>query len=139
MKNKGTNRRHFIRNLSLTLMGTTAFSRKAFSIGSDQLSKESLDNKKIIQYKTLGRTGFKVSDIASGAPKNETALRALIESGVNFIDTGHTYGNGNNERLIGKVIKDYDRKKLFINSKLYTDGNGSSESESGYGEFCITR
>ncbi|MFP4042841.1 MAG: aldo/keto reductase [Bacteroidales bacterium] len=139
MKNKGTNRRHFIRNLSLALMGTTVFSRKAFSIGSDQLSKESLDNKKIIQYKTLGRTGFKVSDIASGAPKNETALRALIESGVNFIDTGHTYGNGNNERLIGKVIKDYDRKKLFINSKLYTDGNGSSESESGYGEFCITR
>ncbi|MFP4019000.1 MAG: hypothetical protein ACLFUH_07100 [Bacteroidales bacterium] len=79
MKNKGTNRRHFIRNLSLALMGTTVFSRKAFSIGSDQLSKESLDNKKIIQYKTLGRTGFKVSDIASGAPKNETVLRALIE------------------------------------------------------------
>jgi predicted aldo/keto reductase-like oxidoreductase len=74
-----------------------------------------------MNYKTLGRTGFKVSDLASGAPKSETVLRALLDSGVNYIDTGHTYGNGNNERLIGKVIKDFDRKKLFINSKLYTE------------------
>jgi predicted aldo/keto reductase-like oxidoreductase len=76
---------------------------------------------KIVNYKTLGRTGFKVSDLASGAPNNETVLRAMLDSGVNFIDTGHTYGNGNNERLIGKVLKDYDRKKIFINTKLYTE------------------
>lgn len=129
MKSKGTNRRHFIRNLSLALMGTAAISRKAFSFSSRKMNEATLNSTEIMQYKTLGRTGFKVSDIASGAPKNETVLRALIESGVNFIDTGHTYGNGNNERLIGKVIKDYDRKKLFINSKLYTEDHFKSKED----------
>lgn len=70
-------------------------------------------------YRRLGRTGFRVSDLSSGAPSNENVLRHLLDSGVNFIDAGETYGNGAAEELIGKVIRDYDRSKLFINSKLY--------------------
>ena len=49
---------------------------------------------------------------------NENLLRAVIDSGVNIIDTAEFYGNGNNEILVGKAIKDYDRKNLFINTKL---------------------
>ena len=129
MKTKGTNRRHFIRNLALTIIGSHALSKKAFSVTSNVAALNSSETPSIMNYKTLGRTGFKVSDIASGAPKSETVLKALLDSGVNFIDTGHTYGNGNNERLIGKVIKNYDRKKLFINSKLYTEEKFESKED----------
>ena len=129
MKTKGTNRRHFIRNLALTLIGSHALSKKAFSVTSNVAAMNSSETSTIMNYKTLGRTGFKVSDIASGAPKSETVLKALLDSGVNFIDTGHTYGNGNNERLIGKVIKNYNRKKLFINSKLYTEDKFESKED----------
>jgi predicted aldo/keto reductase-like oxidoreductase len=75
----------------------------------------------IKEYRTLGRTGFRVSDISSGAPRNETILKTLLNAGVNFIDTGEDYDNGNNERLIGKVLKEFDRKKIFILSKLYSE------------------
>jgi predicted aldo/keto reductase-like oxidoreductase len=44
-----------------------------------------------------------------------------LQSGVNFIDTGEDYDNGKNEILIGKVLQDFDRKKIFINSKLYSE------------------
>lgn len=127
MKKKKINRRHFIRNSSLAVLGAGALSKSAFSMGSS--FSEETNPPRIMNYKTLGKTGFKVSDIASGAPKNETTLRALLRSGVNFIDTGETYGNGNNERMIGRVIKDFDRKKLFINSKLYTEDKFESKEE----------
>ncbi|HDR88758.1 MAG TPA: hypothetical protein ENN63_03910 [Bacteroidetes bacterium] len=85
------------------------------------------------EYRQLGKTGFMASDISCGTPPSEAVLKALLELGVNFIDTGETYDNGNNERLIGRVIKDYDRKKIFINSKLYTDDHFLSK------EDCIDR
>ncbi len=75
----------------------------------------------IKEFRMLGRTGFQVSDISSGSPRNETLLKALLNAGVNFIDTGEDYDNGNNERLIGKVLKEFDRKKIFINSKIYSE------------------
>ena len=75
----------------------------------------------IKEFRMLGRTGFQVSDVSSGSPRNETLLKALLNAGVNFIDTGEDYDNGNNERLIGKVLKEFDRKKIFINSKIYSE------------------
>ena len=75
MRTKGTNRRHFIRNLALTLIGSHALSKKAFSVTSNVAAINSAETPTIMNYKTLGRTGFKVSDIASGAPKSETVLK----------------------------------------------------------------
>jgi len=127
MKSKRNNRRQFIKNLSLAVLGTSALSRTSFAVGSSSKINTPV-NSEIMNYKTLGRTGFKVSDIASGAPNNETVLKAMLDSGVNFIDTGHAYGNGNSERLIGKVLKEYDRKQIFINSKLHSpEGYKSKE------------
>jgi len=129
MKPNKTNRRHFLRNFSLATLGSVALTRSAFSMAPNPAPTTKGETPKIMNYKTLGRTGFKVSDIASGAPSSETVLRAMLDSGVNFIDTGHAYGNGNNERLIGKVLKDYDRKKIFINSKLHVSEKFESKEQ----------
>jgi predicted aldo/keto reductase-like oxidoreductase len=129
MKQKNNNRRQFIKNLSLAVLGTSALGKGSFAMKSQPGGSPKANVPEIMKYKTLGRTGFRVSDIASGAPNNETVLRAMLNSGVNFIDTGHAYGNGNNERLIGKVLKDYDRKKIFINTKLHVEGKAFESKE----------
>lgn len=70
-----------------------------------------------MQYRTLGRTGWKVSEISFGAwaiggawghVSDEDALATLykaIDSGVNFIDTANVYGDGRSERLIAQLKK----------------------------------
>jgi len=127
MSRKKTNRRNFIRNSSLALLCAPVLGKSAFH--QDQDPSEPEEIQKIKKYNTLGRTGFKVSDIASGSPRSEAVLRALLKSGVNYIDTGEQYANGNNERLIGKVLPEFDRKKIFIMCKIYTETNFESKEK----------
>ncbi|HYW96382.1 MAG TPA: aldo/keto reductase [Bacteroidales bacterium] len=118
-----TNRRNFLRNSALGLFGLPVAANTGLNMGPGS------EKTAIKRYKMLGRTGFKVSDFGSGAPSSEAVLRALLDAGVNVIDTGEAYGNGNNEKLIAKAIKDYDRSKLFINSKLYAEKDFGSKKD----------
>ena len=52
------------------------------------------------------------------------AIRAMIDNGVNLIDTAPAYGGGRAERVVGQAIKGYDRSKLLISTK-YGVGNTS--------------
>jgi uncharacterized protein len=119
MKSSEINRRMFLSKASAGIAGVGA--GILTGSGSETLQFEtSAEAPKIKEYRTLGRTGFKVSDIGCGPAvmTNENLLSAVIDSGVNIIDTAEFYGNGNNEILVGKAIKGHDRKKLFINTKL---------------------
>ncbi len=70
-----------------------------------------------MQYRELGRTGWKVSDISFGAwaiggawgnvsdDESLAALNKAIDCGVNFIDTADVYGDGRSERLIAQLKK----------------------------------
>ena len=49
---------------------------------------------------------------------DETIIKVLLERGVNYIDTAESYNRVHNEMLIGKAIKEFDRKSLFITTKL---------------------
>jgi len=121
MKNSKFSRRHFLRNTSLGFIGAGLIEKEKSLLSNGPDGDPDTDLPVIKDYRMLGRTGFQVSDISSGAPRNETLLKALLNAGVNFIDTGEDYDNGNNERLIGKVLKEFDRKKIFINSKIYSE------------------
>lgn len=94
---------------------------------------------RIQRYNKLGRTGFKVSDIAFGNPKNEAVLKAALDAGVNYLDTGEEYGNGNSERTIGSVIKDMDRSSIFINTKLRLKNDESKENILDRARKCLER
>jgi len=77
-----------------------------------------------MQYRALGRTGWKVSEISFGGwaiggawgqvsdQDSMAALHQAVDSGVNFIDTADVYGNGRSERLIAQLKK--DRKEEII-------------------------
>jgi aryl-alcohol dehydrogenase-like predicted oxidoreductase len=70
-----------------------------------------------VEYRSLGRTGWKVSEISFGAwaiggswgdVSDEDAMAALhkaVNCGVNFFDTADVYGNGRSEQLIAKLRK----------------------------------
>lgn len=47
------------------------------------------------------------------------ALRNALDAGITHIDTAEMYATGHAEELVGEVIKDYDRKKIFLVSKVW--------------------
>lgn len=70
-----------------------------------------------MDYRILGRTGLRVSEIGLGTmvhaghfgPMNDAeslaAIAAALDLGVNFIDTSNAYGDGYSETLLGKALK----------------------------------
>lgn len=117
---KGMGRRRFIGAsaaafASLGLRG----SEKAFEQTAP--SPAGVAGPKIKEYRTLGRTGFKVSDIGLGGGEvTDAALfQAVLDRGINYIDAAENYVNGQVERTIGKAMKNRDRKSVFITTKLY--------------------
>lgn len=75
---------------------------------------------KIRDYRRLGRTGFKVSDISiwGGPLSNDNVLRAALDAGVNYVDTAEHYERGGSERTIGRVLETHPRDSFFITTKL---------------------
>lgn len=47
------------------------------------------------------------------------AIRYSISKGQNHIDTAFSYGLGHAEEIVGTAIKGFDRKKLFLASKVW--------------------
>jgi predicted aldo/keto reductase-like oxidoreductase len=80
-----------------------------------------------IPQRVLGKTGVKVSQLAFGGGSRflmhkteEEGLQALnwaIDQGINYIDTAHSYGEGESERRVGLVMKQR-RKEVFLVTKL---------------------
>ncbi|MDO9069493.1 MAG: aldo/keto reductase [Deltaproteobacteria bacterium] len=69
-------------------------------------------------YRTLGRTGLKISVVSFGAmltPEPEV-IRVAIEQGVNYIDTARKYMNGKNEEIVAKAVKGL-RDKVYLATK----------------------
>ena len=69
-----------------------------------------------MQYRTLGRTGIKVSPYALGAmmfgamgnPDHGDSIRIIhkaLDAGINFVDTADMYSRGESEEIVGKALK----------------------------------
>jgi len=72
-----------------------------------------------VNYRQLGKTGITVSPLCFGAPRtnDESLIKYAVDKGISFIDTGRTYGNGNNEKLVGRAVAT-NRKNVVIQSKI---------------------
>ena len=121
-KNIKINRRGFIQSSLAAFVGLGVTEKgRLFGEYAGKLTRGSqVEKLRIKEFRTLGRTGFKASDIGFGAGNltDPVILEAALDMGVNYIDTGEHYTRGNSERAIGKVIKNRDRKSLFITTKL---------------------
>lgn len=77
-----------------------------------------------MNYRSLGRTGWKVSEISFGAwaiggswgtvddSESLMALERAVDCGVNFLDTADVYGDGRSERLCAQIKR--ERKEEII-------------------------
>jgi len=82
-----------------------------------------------MNYRRMGRTGLKISEIALGAwvtfgdqIEEETAsdlIHLAYEQGVNYFDNADIYAKGRAEQVMGKAIKDLPRESLVISSKVF--------------------
>ena len=81
-----------------------------------------------MQYRDLGRTGWKVSAISFGAwaiggswgsvddKESLAALHRSIDLGVNFIDTADVYGDGRSERIVAQLRKER-KETIYVATK----------------------
>ncbi len=78
----------------------------------------------IPRYRSIGKTGIMASPVCFGATRtnDESLIKYAIDKGFTFIDTGRSYANGNNERLVGRAVSGI-RNKVVIQSKLRLDPN----------------
>ncbi|MCK9418743.1 MAG: aldo/keto reductase [Nitrospirae bacterium] len=69
-------------------------------------------------YRTLGRTGMKISVVSFGAmltPEPEV-LKIAFDNGVNYVDTARKYMDGKNEEIVAKALKGR-RDKVYVATK----------------------
>ncbi|HEX6557976.1 MAG TPA: aldo/keto reductase [Longimicrobiales bacterium] len=88
-------------------------------------------------YRTLGRTGEKVSAIGLGgshlglpAVSEDLSIRIVrnaIERGITFLDNSWDYNEGKSERRMGRALRDGYREKVFLMTKI--DGRSKQEAQ----------
>lgn len=81
-----------------------------------------------MEYRVLGRTGIKVSALCLGTdnfadptPEAECSeiLNKALEAGINLVDTGDVYADGEGERIIGRTLKaNGKRNDVLIATKV---------------------
>lgn len=83
-----------------------------------------------MEYRSMGKSGLKVSEIAVGswmtdlagsekADVAEKTIRLAYDRGVNFFDCADGYSGGEAERFLGRVLKDYRRSSYVVSSKVF--------------------
>lgn len=82
-----------------------------------------------MNYRQMGTTGLKLSEISLGAwvtfgdqiseKTAEKLVHMAFERGVNFFDNADVYANGQAETVMGRAITDLPRESLVLSSKVY--------------------
>jgi aryl-alcohol dehydrogenase-like predicted oxidoreductase len=115
-KDGGVSRREF---LGLAVAATCA-------AGAEKLSWAA-ETKEGMTYRTLGRTGEKVSMVGLGGyhiggqsdeQESIRIIRAAVDNGINFLDNCWDYHAGESEVRMGKALRDGYRQRAFVMTKI---------------------
>ncbi|MFC0214006.1 aldo/keto reductase family protein [Paenibacillus chartarius] len=82
-----------------------------------------------MQYRKLGKTGLKVSEISLGSwltyggyVEQDNAVKSIhkaYELGINFFDTANVYERGAAEKVVGEALKEYPRESYVLATKVF--------------------
>jgi len=137
LKNK-MGRRSFIGG-SLTAFASVGWTgkEKLFKVSEQKEPPQ----KRIQEYRILGRTGFKCSDISFGSSgvTDSAFMKSVLDAGVNYIDTAESYVRGQVERTIGQAMKGRDRKSVFISTKFGLGRDRSKRALKDKALKCLER
>jgi len=82
-----------------------------------------------MKHRRFGRTGWMVSEVGYGMwgmagwtgssdHESQQSLQRAVDMGSNFFDTAWAYGNGHSEKLLGWLVRNNSRKKLYVATKI---------------------
>jgi voltage-dependent potassium channel beta subunit len=82
-----------------------------------------------VEYRRLGRSGVKVSEISLGSwltyggsvaeERAQACIYKAYELGINFFDTANVYMRGTAEEIVGRALKGFERDSYFLATKVY--------------------
>jgi aryl-alcohol dehydrogenase-like predicted oxidoreductase len=82
-----------------------------------------------VEYRRLGRSGVKVSEISLGSwltyggsvaeERAQSCIYKAYELGINFFDTANVYMRGTAEEIVGRALKGFERDSYFLATKVY--------------------
>ena len=90
-----------------------------------------------MNYKNLGKTGLKVSELCLGCmtfgvpergdhpwtlpeEQSRALIRQAVDAGINYFDTANSYSDGTSEEIVGRALKDFIRRdEAVIATKVY--------------------
>ena len=97
-----------------------------------------------MNYKLLGRSGLKVSELCLGtmgfgteggwgadAQTSFKIMDAYAEAGGNFLDTANVYKLGSSEKIIGDYLTNHDRDQFVVATKYTLKDDGTNANASG--------
>jgi aryl-alcohol dehydrogenase (NADP+) len=101
-----------------------------------------------MNYRTLGRTGIKVSPYCLGAmmfggianSDHDECIRIIhkaLDFGINFVDTADRYSNGESEEIIGKALK--GRRQNVVLATKVNGAMGEDPNQQGNSRRWITQ
>ncbi len=121
------NRRKFISKSAkqialLNIAGVAASSTLTASTALNMDSKKILRTPDELIYRSLGRTGIRVPVVNMGVmnANNPGLVRGAWESGIRLFDTAWVYQNGNNEKMVGQVLRELNirREDVIVATKI---------------------
>jgi len=124
----------------------SAESQETSSMNQIPLTTSAGTRKGDMLYRTLGRTGEKVSAIGMGGfhiaqhslteDDSIRLVRSAIDRGITFMDNSWDYNEGQSEIRMGKALKDGYREKVFLMTKI--DGR-TKETATRQIDTCLER
>jgi len=90
-----------------------------------------------MEYRRLGNSGLKVSEISLGGnvfgrwADEQTSINIInqaFDMGINYIDTADMYGQGRSEELVGKAIKSKRSQSIIATKFGFPMGDGPNKS-----------
>src|SRR5258708_2124 len=108
--------------------------------GLDRGPRSQDEKERVMEYRSLGKTGLTVSVAGLGCGGNSrlglgrgasfddcvAVVRTAVDLGVNFLDTAEAYGT---EEIVGAAARSYDRDRLVVSTKAIfrgTDDTGET-------------
>jgi len=83
-----------------------------------------------MNHRTLGKTGFSISEISLGTwqvggkwgepfshANADRILNAAVDAGINFIDTADVYSDGESEKVVGRLIRSRPGERIYVATK----------------------
>src|SRR5450756_2128833 len=116
MKSDSSRRNFLAAGLVLPAAGM-ATSQEAPQAPSSQPARSAAAGAAAPSYRTLGKTGLKVTSVGFGCmiTSDSSVISRAVDMGITYFDTARVYQSGNNERMVGACLKG-SRDKIVLSS-----------------------